>query len=315
MKMKVAAMSAALAAWQPAPAATTPETHEVAVALIDVGASSLRSDDPNVRFVDMSPPLRDGDQRATKKVAGHDHGDIVAQAFVDEYRRMDPDARITFYTVNPFVQRGMTGQTMFSMSSVQQALPKIREAGARIAVTTFGVADEAAGARILKSFTDNGMIVFAATPNDREDKGIWPAANPATISVADGVTGDSGFLKTPAWGKWVDFVSNGIYHSGNIDTDGSSFATPRVAAYGAFVQKHRPDIGVDEMKAELRAGARQVQIHGRSFPRLDGQDVAQRFVAREAGSDRSVAQTPAGTAQGVSGMALAMRAATGGMAR
>ena len=284
MAAKVAIMSAALSAWQPAQAQKAPDTtHDVAVALVDVGANGLYSKDPNVRFVDMTPPLKQGDHHAFKRVAGNDHGDIVAQSFIDEYRRLDPEARITFYTVNPFVERGVTGgTTVFSRSMIQQALPAMKEAGVRIAVTTFGVADEAAGARIVKDFQDNGMIVFAATPNNRDDAGIWPAASKTTISVADGVTGESGFLKTRSWAKWVDFVANGNYHSGSIDTDGSSFATPRVAAYGAYIEKRRPGIDVDGLRTALKEGARQVTIHDRQFPRLDGEDVARRVVAIEA---------------------------------
>jgi hypothetical protein len=293
-----AAVAAALASASPSAASDWPSgqngPHDVAVALVDLGANSLVSKDSNVRFVDLTPQLKEGDRHAVRRVGKMDHGDIVAQSFVDEYRRIDPQARITFYTVNPFVERGMGGSTMFSRSMLQQALPKLKETNVRVAITTFGVDDEVSGNRILKDFQDAGLVVFAASPNSREDRGIWPAASPSVISVADGVTGDSGFMKNRSWANWVDVVGNGIYHKGEIDTDGSSFATPRVAAYGAYLARAKPDIGVDEMRSAIVRSAVTVRIHDRDFPKVGGDVTASRFREQVAalGQGAQVAAAP-----------------------
>lgn len=307
----MAAMAAVLASASPAAAqqatASTQGSHDVAVALVDLGANSLVSKDANVRFVDLTPRLKEGDRHAVRRVGKMDHGDIVAQSFVDEYRRIDPEARITFYTVNPFVERGMAGSTMFSRSMLLQALPKLKETSVRVAITTFGVEDEASGNRILKDFQDAGLVVFAASPNSREDRGIWPAASPSVISVADGVTGDSGFMKSRSWASWVDVVGNGIYHNGTIDTDGSSFATPRVAAYGAYLARARPEIGVDEMRNAIVRSAVTVRIHDRDFPKIGGDTTAARFREQVTQIGRATQVAAAGPAPAPATRAAAAR--------
>ncbi len=308
----MAALAASLALASPAVAAPDKaQSRDVAVALIDVGANALYSKDPNVSFVDLTPSLRPGDHHARGRVGSVDHGDVVAQAFVQEYRRLDPDARITFYTVNPFVQRGVTGPMMFSRSMLQQALPRMKDANVRVAITTFGVSDQAAGDRVLKDIQDAGMVVFAATPNHKEDYGIWPAANPTTIAVADGVTPDSGFRKNRSWGKWVDFVADGNFHSGTIDTDGSSFATPRVAAYGAYYASMNAQAGVDDMRRAISAASVTVRINDRDFAKVGGDRGAQLFLERMSRNSGDVQQADVAPARRTALQAVSMQGGMG----
>ena len=267
-KATAAAMVMALASQPVAAQEATPKDHSVAVALIDVGANSLTSKDPNVSFVDLTPNLKDGLHHASGRVGSKDHGDVVAQAFVDEYRKIDPDAKITFYTVNPFIQKGMFDGMMFSRSMLNKALPKMQEANVKVAITTFGVSDEKAGNTILSDIEKAGMIVFAATPNEKGDDGIWPAASASTIAVADGTTRDSGFKKSAAWSNWVDVVADGYFHDKTITVSGSSFATPRAAAYGVYYASKNPECDVTAMKSALRESAEPVKLHGRQFPEM-----------------------------------------------
>lgn len=311
---KLAVMSAALSAAHPAQAQAADASHDVAVALVDVGVNGLSSKDPNVHFVDLTPKLKEGFHHGVRKVGQMEHGDMVAQSFVDEYRRMDPDARITFYTINPFIQKGMTDPMMFSTSMLQQALPKLKETNVRVAITTFGVSDQTAGDRILKNFQDAGLIVFAATPNHREDDGIWPAANKSTISVADGVTPESGFLHNRRWASWVDFAANGNFHSGSVDSDGSSFATPRVAAYGAYLARAKPDIDVAAMRAAIARTAVSVRIHDRDFPKVGGDRGAAQMREQVAAIEHASSRQVASATTRPAGAAIAARMAmSGGM--
>lgn len=245
----ILAMATALAAASPA-AAQQPSapSSDVAVAIVDLGANKLYSSDPNVSFVDLTPQPRDGFRSATSKVQGRDHGEIVAQTFVQEYRRLDPSAKITIYTVNPFIEKAGGGQMMLSRSMLKQALPKLQGTGARIAVTTFGVSDEKAGTAILDDMRSAGLVVFAATPNRRDDDGIWPAASPKAIAVADGVTPDAPIFRERKWASWVDVVANGQFHKDSIDVDGSSFATPRAAAYGVRYMSRNPEATMNDVK-------------------------------------------------------------------
>jgi hypothetical protein len=247
------AIATALAAMgtTPATAQVPTPTNDVSVAIVDLGANRLYSPDPNVTFVDLTPTPKEGFRNATSKVGGRDHGEIVAQAFVQEYRRIDPKARITIYTINPFIEKAGGGQMMLSRSMLKQALPRIDSSRTKVAITTFGVSDEKAGTAVLDDLRSAGLVVFAATPNKGEDDGIWPAASPGAIAVGDGVTPDSPVFKQRSWARWIDVVANGQFHKDSIDVDGSSFATPRAAAYGVSFMTRNPKATTEEVKAAL----------------------------------------------------------------
>lgn len=281
--MALAAMLAVASpatAQQSAPADAS--AHDVAVAIVDVGSNKLYSKDANVRFVDLTPALKPGYSHASGRVGDVDHGDIVAQAFVREYRRLDPSARITIYTINPFVTKGFagTGSMMFSRSAIRESMPRLKEAGVRTVVTTFGVSDQKAGESILKEFQDAGIVVFASAPNSKDDEGIWPAASPASIAVADGDR-NSEFYKAKGWSKWVDFVASGIEHDGTMDGQGASFATPKVAAYGAYHVARNPGAGPDEVRQAIAASSIRTRINGIEVTRVGGDDMAARFRGAE----------------------------------
>jgi hypothetical protein len=295
----ILAMAAALAAASPVVAQeASPAPHDVAVAIVDIGADKLYSEDPNVRFVDLTPPVREGYSRASGNVSSYEHGRFVAQSFVDEYRRLDPSARITVYTVNPFIQKGVTGGMMFSRSMVQQAIPKLKEADVRIAVTTFGTANQQAGEKVVDDFRAAGMTLFAAAPNDRKDEGVWPAADPRVIAVADGTSSDADFFKARGWSKWVDFTANGQYHKGTIDIQGSSFATPKVAAYGVHYAARHPGAATDEIRDAIRSAGETTRTLGVDHVRVATPAMTGRFLAattarsdtRTSETDRSLSQ-------------------------
>lgn len=52
------------------------------------------------------------------------------------------------------------------------------------------------------------LVLFAATPNDPRDPGIYPAALPSTISVADS-NRKSGLSKYPTYKRFTDFTIDG----------------------------------------------------------------------------------------------------------
>jgi hypothetical protein len=250
----IIAMATALSAMTPQAGnaqTTAPSSSEVSVAIIDLGANRLYSADPNVTFVDLTPAPKEGFRNASSKVAGRDHGEIVAQTFMQEYRRIDPAAKVTIYTINPFIEKSGGGQMMLSRTMLRQALPGLAGKDVRVAITTFGVSDEKAGNMVLDDLRSAGLVVFAATPNKRDDDGIWPAASPNAIAVADGVTPDSPIFKERGWASWVDVVANGQFHKDTIDVDGSSFATPRAAAYGVSFMSRNPKADTQDVKAAL----------------------------------------------------------------
>jgi hypothetical protein len=300
----IIAMAAALSAASPANsqtgAATPAASSDVSVALVDLGANQLYSNDPNVRFVDLTPPAREGFKHAVSKVSGLDHGDVVAQTFVQEYRKLDPNARITIYTVNPFLEKHDGGQMTISRAMLRQALPQLTAADVKVAITTFGVSDEKAGTAILDDMRSAGLVVFAASPNKKDDDGIWPAASPKAIAVADGATNDAPIYKNRRWSGWVDMVANGQFHKGTIDVEGSSFATPRAAAYGVRYMTQNPNATTEDVRRDLLAAGDNRKIGDVSVIRVGGEDMVRRF---STASPRSMASRGA-PANGATEMAM-----------
>jgi len=286
-------MATALAAAAPqsgqAQTAVLPSS-EVSVAMIDLGANRLYSADPNVTFVDLTPAPKEGFRSASSKVAGRDHGEIVAQSFMQEYRRIDPSAKVTIYTINPFIEKSGGGPMMLSRTMLRQALPGLAGKGVRVAITTFGVSDEKAGTLVLDDLRSAGLVVFAATPNKRDDEGIWPAASPNAIAVADGVTPDAPIFKERSWASWVDVVANGQFHRDAIDVDGSSFATPRAAAYGVSFMSRNPQATMEDVRTSLLkdgdlrtiGSARMTYVGGDSMARAYASLSTQRTPGRSA---------------------------------
>lgn len=243
----LAATAAALIlAATPAIAQTTPSPQasaEVAVAIIDSNIRRIDFEDPNVRIVDMTPKAPDGSSFMNYKVTdAYSHGDIVASSFVKEYRKLDATSPIVIYVVDPFVRKDGNASANFSMRIMNEALPKMREAGVRVAITAFGISDAAAGQRIAAAFTKNDMALFAAVPNEPNDKGIYPAAVPGVISVASEKK-DGAFEHDRSMSAWVTFSIDGRHGSAHnlSDADGTSFSVAHAGAYGAFLMKNRPE--------------------------------------------------------------------------
>lgn len=238
----------------PAQAQQTP-AGEVAVAIVDSNIRRIDFDDPNVRIVDMTPKAPEGASFMKYKVNDfYSHGDIVASSFVREYRKLDPSARIVIYTVDPFIRKDGNVSANFSMAILNQALPRMRDAGVRVAVTAFGISDPTAGGRIADAFSRNGMSLFAAIPNEPHDKGIYPAASPGVVSVAD-TSRKGAFSQDRKFGTWVSVMIDGGHGSAhNIsDADGTSFAVAHAAAYGTYVLARRPETPVAELLPTIRS--------------------------------------------------------------
>lgn len=283
----VAAASVASAAPQAAQAQTqVPGSEEVAVAIIDSNIRRIDFDDPNVRIVDMTPKQApEGTSFMKYKVNDfYSHGDIVASSFVREFRKIDANAPIVIYVVDPFVRKDGNASANFSMRIMNDALPRMRDAGVRVAITAFGISDRAAGQRIADSFTRNGMALFAAVPNEPGDRGIYPAAIPGVISVASEKK-DGAFEHDRSMATWVSLTISGSHGSAHntSDADGTSFAVAHAGAYGAFIMKRRPDLEAGSLGSEIAGHGRPMEGNYGDRPRvtvrIGGSDMIRNVVA------------------------------------
>lgn len=220
----------------------------VRVALIDVHPDRIDCDGKGVRMIDVTPPRPEGFRSAAAKAGRTSHGVLVATSFVNEVRRIAPDTEIEIYTINPFIKKGGTGTDVFSMRMLKEGLAKLDGLNVRTAVITFSVDGAEDGRRIAAQFLDRGMITFAAAPNAPKDPSIYPAATPGVIAIAEGKTGAS-IHKDPSYTTFTKFVIDGYYVGRSGETTGSSFATPRAAAYAAIMVRSRPDTTKQDVEA------------------------------------------------------------------
>jgi len=146
-------------------------------------------------------------------------------------------------------------------TEVAEALDYVAANGAHVANMSFG-ADEFGpdGDQAVKAAIDNafahGVLLVASAGNDDTTKPHYPAAyyNVMAVSSTNGEdmkTGHSSF------GHWVDIAAPGTdivtTDLGNeyIATAGTSFSGPYVAAVGALVLAHRPELTHVEVRAIL----------------------------------------------------------------
>lgn len=249
-----------------------PTQRTVAVGILDIGADRIDFPDANVRFVNMNPRPPEGRHFADGSENKTQHGVVVASAFVREYRKLDPEARIVFYAVNPFTRKAGETSDRFDSSSVREALPRMKEAGVKVVMSAFGVADKRAGEAISGWFRQNGLVLVAAMPNVRDDPGIYPAALDSTISVADS-NRNAGLWKDTSYKRYVDFTMDGEFASRHTDSHGSSFTSGKVAAYGAYVAQAMVNVDVDGLRGAMRHFAKPYQMGDRRLHAVGGDEM------------------------------------------
>lgn len=244
MKMAMALAGAATLA-SGAQAQTAP-IKPLRVAIVDIQPDRLDCKDDNAKLINVTPPLPEGMREAVGKAGRTSHGVVAVTAFVQQVRKIDANVPIEVYTINPFIKQGMGGQMMFSKAMLKKGLDELEGKGVRIAVTTFSVSDQTEGQKIADMFKARGMTLFAATPNEAKDPGIYPAASQGVIAIAQDGGGRS-IAKDARYQQFTKFVFPGHYLGRSGETTGSSFATPRAAAYAAYMDWKRPGISDKEI--------------------------------------------------------------------
>ncbi|MER7003085.1 type VII secretion-associated serine protease mycosin [Dactylosporangium sp. NPDC000555] len=122
--------------------------------------------------------------------------------------------------------------------------------------------DDAAVRDAVRFALDNDVVVVAAAGNGAEqgNKAPYPAAYDGVIGVG-AVTPDGRRLPTSQTGPYVDLVAPGSQivttatPDGWTTMDGTSFATPFVAATAALLRQYRPELTAAQVSAQLKATA------------------------------------------------------------
>ncbi len=185
--------------------------------------------------------------------AGPDHGQIVASAMIDQFRRLDSKTPIEIYSANAFGMKQKDDGTVsmrFDFDQGIKALEWMNQNGVRVVVTAFNSKNEAGSRRLMDKAQSLGMIVFAGAPNTAGAGKVYPAADPRAISVVDSGP-DMALRKDPTIAAWVHFAMDGTIVTGSGSERsreiGSSYASAKAGGYGAYIASRMPMITAEGM--------------------------------------------------------------------
>lgn len=263
----ILAMAAALGAATPAMAAGG--TDEVRVGVMDLKADSLTYDASRVSIEYRAFTPEGAKEARMAEATGDDHGAVVASAFVRQYRSMDAKTPIRIFAGNPFalVKRPDGRQVLkLDFDRGAQVLEWMHGNGVRIVVTAFNSPDAAGAARFMDKAESLGMIVFSAYANSTGQGKVFPAGDERSVSVVDTSAGKIGFDLIAGSGRQYDGVNAGVTFGmnggvpqgayGAARMTGSSFASPKAAAYAAYVLKHSPGMDRKDVVAAMNKATR-----------------------------------------------------------
>lgn len=260
-------MASALAVASPATAET--RVDPVKVGIMDLKADTLTYKTPNVRIEYKAFTPEGAKEARLAERSGDDHGAVVASAFVRHYRTLDPRTPIEVYAGNPFaITKREDGRSVMKLDFERGArvLEWMHEKGVRVVVTAFNSPDAAGAARFMDKAESLGMVVFAAYANSTGQGRVFPAGDPRSISVVDSTLGMMGSTLIPGGGRQFDGASVGVNFAmkGGVPQEaygaprmtGSSFASPKAAAYAVYALRREPDLSRDRLVERMRTGSR-----------------------------------------------------------
>lgn len=193
--------------------------------------------------------------------AGPDHGQIVASAMLEQFRRLDRERPVEIYAANAFSMKDKEDGTVslkFSFEQGVRALEWMNQNGVRVVVTAFNSKNEAGSRMLMDRAESLGMVVFAGAPNTVGAGKVFPAADPRSVSVLDS-SPDMPMDKDPTLRTWVSFGMDGTYVAGSRENRsrevGSSYASAKAGAYGAYVLSRMPDATRDQVVGMISSAA------------------------------------------------------------
>ncbi|WP_078147500.1 peptidase S8 [Exiguobacterium sp. HVEsp1] len=145
------------------------------------------------------------------------------------------------------------------------------DAGAKVINMSLGGNESRTLGYMLKYAYDRGVVIVAATGNDAQSRVSYPASSKYTISV--GATNAFGIVSDYSnYGIGVDVVAPGskvasLVPDGNVVyMDGTSMATPHVAAAVALIKSYHPDLSVEDVRTLLQRTADPIAFSGGDAP-------------------------------------------------
>lgn len=252
----------------PAAAQLNSEPAEVRVGIIDVRADTLTFPDrrTSIEYREFAEQGKSSASWITE--SGADHGQVMASAFVKQLRLVDKAAKIRIYAANIFQENSSaTGSALYSregskrtismnIAGAKEALAWFKEKGVKVVLTAFNGTDTEVMRSFMKTADDYGMTVFASAGN-KAGGAMFPAAYKQTISIAAD-NRDLVFRQEASYAAWVNFTMDGGVPegiTGGKADEGSSFATAKAAALGAYYAAAFPSASRDQIAGALGKAA------------------------------------------------------------
>jgi hypothetical protein len=296
-RLGVVAMAAALVASAPAHAE---KKEPIKIGIMDLQAKALTYDAGKVS-IEYREFTKEGARPAKlAERTGDDHGAVVASAFVRQMRSLDSKVPIQIYAGNPFsLTRGDDGKERMRLDFVKgsEVLQWMHDKGVRIVVTAFNSPDAKGAARFMDKADELGMIVFAAYSNDRGVGKVYPAADPRAVSVVDTSIGKLGEHVIKGAGRQFDGAAAGVRYAmdgrvpqgayGALVMTGSSFASPKAAAYAAYALARNPGMTRGEVMKAMDVATKPMNMSREdavlTIARLGDADTDKRFLQEQSG--------------------------------
>lgn len=269
-KSLIGVAAATMLASSPAVAQDQDQAPEIRVGIIDVKGNELTFSDRRTKIEYRAFTQEGKFPGDWMTESGADHGQMMASAFVRELRRIDPAAPVRIFAANAFQENSGTGSAKYTQSmglaskrtlsvnweGATHALEWFKANNVKVVLTAFNGSDSQQLRTFMQKANSLGMAVFASAGN-KVGGSIYPAAYPEAISVA-GDNKDLAFRKDASISRWVNFTMDGgvpMGIKGAAVDEGSSFATAKAAAFGAYYSAHNPSAGRDQIASALRDAA------------------------------------------------------------
>ena len=258
MKKASIAIATAAAGMGIANPAAAQESNALKVGLIDVGGGEMTFRDEGTR-IEHRDFVRGGSRPASRMTkSGRENGVMTTSAFVRQARLLDQDAPVRVYSANVFQeqanreQAGNPRRITVNWEGAREAVQWFKQNDVKVVIASFNGTDSEEMRAFMEDTRRNGMVVFAGSAN-APGGATFPAMHPDAMSIGADNPGHA-YRTDPDQAGWVDFTMNGGVprHKDGQEIDvGTSYATAKAAAFGAYYARANPGIDSDAMRATL----------------------------------------------------------------
>jgi subtilisin family serine protease len=241
-----------------------PQAHELAkgdnvlVAVIDSGV--------DINHPELAGSVAETFDALTTPVTPHQHGTAIAGLIAAHGKLMGsaPDAKILAVRAFDTKDAGAEGTTFNILKGIDWAATR----GARVINMSFAGPPDPAIHRSLEAARKRGIVLVAAAGNaGPTSPPLYPAADPNVIAVSATDADDKLFDKSSR-GRHIALAAPGaqilvaIPDGGYEVSSGTSYSAAEVSGIVALMLQRKPDLTPDQLRAILRATARDLGPKG-----------------------------------------------------